>query len=366
MAAWDLWCAATPTFRECQHGPMRYDTQLAGLEDAADHARRLEALGVDGAFTFEGPHDVFTPLVLAAGASTTLELATNVAIAFPRNPIQLAHQAWDLQLLSKGRFTLGLGSQIRAQVVKRYGAEFDRPIARMRELVGALRAIFATWETGERLDFRGEFSSHTLMPPMFNPGPHPFGLPPIALGGLGPQMVSLAAEVADGLLIMPFNTGAHLRQRTMPAVAEGLARGGRSRSDLTLTGEVIVCCGRDEVELETARVAGRWLLSFYASTPAYRPVLEVEGWGDLQPELNALSKSGRWDEMPERIDDTMLATLAAVGSPAEVATEIVDRVGGLVDRVGFYTPYLVADETLATLVDALAHADPRTDTTTAP
>ena len=134
---------------------MRFDTQRAGLEDAPEHARRLEALGVDGAFTFEGPHDVFTPLILAAGASSTLELATNVAIAFPRNPVQLAHQAWDLQLLSKGRFTLGLGSQIRTQVEKRYGAEFDRPIARMRELVGALRAVFATWETGERLDFRG-------------------------------------------------------------------------------------------------------------------------------------------------------------------------------------------------------------------
>ena len=163
---------------------------------------------MDGAFTFEGPHDVFTPLVLAAGATTTLELATNVAIAFPRNPVQLAHQAYDLQLLSRGRFTLGLGSQIRAQVEKRYGASFDRPIARMRELVGALRAIFATWETGERLDFRGEFTSHTLMPPMFNPGPHPFGMPPIAIGGLGPQMVRLAAEVADGLLVMPFNTAA--------------------------------------------------------------------------------------------------------------------------------------------------------------
>jgi probable F420-dependent oxidoreductase len=314
---------------------MRFDTQLAGLEDAAAHARRLEDIGVDGAFTFEGPHDVFTPLILAAGASTTLELATNVAIAFPRNPVQLAHQAWDLQLLAEGRFTLGLGSQIRTQVEKRYGAQFDRPIARMRELVGALRAIFATWETGERLDFRGEFTSHTLMPPMFNPGPHPFGLPPIALGGLGPQMVSLAAEVADGLLIMPFNTGTHLRTRTLPAVAEGLARGGRTRSDLTVTGEVIVCCGRDEVELETARLAGRWLLSFYASTPAYRPVLEVEGWEDLQPELHALSKSGRWDEMPELIDDTVLATLAAVGSPVDVAAEIVDRFGGLVDRVGF-------------------------------
>jgi probable F420-dependent oxidoreductase len=336
---------------------MQFDTQLAGLEDAAAHARRLEALGVDGAFTFEGPHDVFTPLVLAAGTTTTLELATNVAIAFPRNPVQLAHQAWDLQLLAEGRFTLGLGSQIRAQVEKRYGAGFERPIARMRECIGALRAIFATWETGDRLDFRGEFTSHTLMPPMFNPGPHPFGLPPIALGGLGPQMVALAAEVADGLLVMPFNTGSHLRTRTLPALAEGLARGGRSRSDLTVTGEVIVCCGRDEAELETACLAGRWLLSFYASTPAYRPVLEVEGWEELQPELNALSKSGRWDEMPARIDDVMLATLAAVGSPAEVAAQVVTRFGGLVDRVGFYTPYLVADDTLGELVDELAGAD---------
>jgi probable F420-dependent oxidoreductase len=227
----------------------------------------------------------------------------------------------------------------------------------MRELVGALRAIFATWETGERLDFRGEFTSHTLMPPLFNPGPHPYGLPPIALGGLGPQMVALAAEVADGLLVMPFNTATHLRTRTLPAVAEGLSRGGRTRSDLTVTGEVIVCCGRDEAELETARTAGRWLVAFYASTPAYRPVLEAEGWEDLQPELNALSKAGRWDEMPSRIDDTVLATLAAVGSPRQVADQIVDRFAGLVDRVGFYTPYLVADETLGELVDELSRAD---------
>jgi probable F420-dependent oxidoreductase len=335
-------------------GPMKIDTMLSGLEEAPAHARRLEALGVDGAFTFEGPHDVFTPLVLAAGATTTLELATNVAIAFPRNPVQLAHQAYDLQLLTRGRFSLGLGSQIRAQVEKRYGASFDRPIARMREVVGALRAIFASWETGEPLDFQGEFFSHTLMPPMFNPGPNPFGSPPIAIGGLGPQMVRLAAEVGDGVLIMPFNTAGHFRRRTLPAIEEGLDRAGRKRSELTVTGEVIVCCGRDEEEMETARTAGRWLLAFYASTPAYRPVLEAEGWESLQPELNRLSKTGRWVEMPALIDDTMLATLAAVGSPTDVATEIVARFGGQVDRVGFYTPYLVADETLGELVDALA------------
>jgi probable F420-dependent oxidoreductase len=338
---------------------VKIDTLLSGLEEAPDHARRLERLGVDGAFTFEGPHDVFTPLVLAAAATTRLELATNVAIAFPRNPVQLAHQAYDLHLLSRGRFTLGLGSQIRAQVEKRYGAPFDRPIARMRELVAALRAIFATWETGEPLDFRGEFSSHTLMPPMFNPGPLPFGMPPIAIGGLGPQMVRLAAEVADGLLVMPFNTPDHFRQRTLPSIEEGLARAGRKRSELTVTGEVIVCCGRSDEEMETARQAGRWLLSFYGSTPAYRPVLEVEGWEELQPELNRLSKSGRWEEMPAMIDDTMLSKLASVGSPEEVASDIVARFGGLVDRVGFYTPYPVADETLGEMVSALGH---RSDT----
>lgn len=337
----------------CKHAPMYFDTLLSGLEGAADHARRLEEIGVDGAFTFEGPHDVFMPLVLAAPATTTLELATNIAVAFPRNPVQLAHQAYDLQLLSKGRFTLGLGTQIKAQVERRYGAPFERPLARMRELIAALRAIFATWETGAPLDFRGEFTSHTMMPPMFNPGPLPFGLPSIALGGLGPQMVRLAAEVADGLLVMPFNTASHFRQRTLPAVHEGLARGGRQRSDLCVTGEVIVCCGRNEQELATATEAGRWLLSFYASTPAYRPVLEVEGWGDLQPELRTLSTTGRWDEMPGLIDDTVLQTLAAVGSPAEVAADIETRFADLVDRIGFYTPYLVADETVAELIAAL-------------
>jgi len=338
---------------------MEIDTQLSGLEDAADHARHLEELGVDGAFTFEGPHDVFTPLVLAAGATSRLALGTNVAIAFPRNPVQLAHQAYDLQLLSKGRFTLGLGSQIRAQVERRYGASFDRPIARMRELVGALRAIFTSWETGDRLEFHGEFTSHTLMPPMFNPGPHPFGMPSIAVGGLGPQMVRLAAEVADGLLVMPFNTARHFRQRTLPAIHAGLARAGRDRSELTVTGEVIVCCGRSDEELETARLAGRWLLAFYASTPAYRPVLEVEGWEDLQPELNRLSKSGRWEEMPAMIDDTMLHALATVGSPSQVAEEVAERFGGQVDRVGFYTPYRVSDDTLADLVGELGRVGDR-------
>ena len=201
---------------------MKIDTMLAGLEDAPVHAHRLEQLGLDGAFTFEGPHDAFTPLILAASATTTLELATNVAIAFPRNPVQLAHQAYDLQLLTRGRFSLGLGPQMGPSR-EAYGASFDRPVARMREMVGALRAIFATWETGAPLDFGGEFWSHTLMPPSSIPAPTP-GPPPIALGGLGPQMLRLASEVADGVLVMPFNTAAHFAARSLPAIEEGLAR----------------------------------------------------------------------------------------------------------------------------------------------
>jgi probable F420-dependent oxidoreductase len=172
-------------------------------------------------------------------------------------------------------------------------------------------------------------------------------------------MLRLAAEVADGVLVMPFNTAAHFATRTLPAITEGLARGGRARAELTVTGEVIVCCGRTEAEMDAAQLATRWLLAFYASTPAYRPVLEVEGWGDLQPELNALSKSGRWDEMPHLIDDDMLGRLAAVGSPTAVAADIVERFGDQVDRVGFYTPYLISDETLGELVRALTLADDR-------
>jgi probable F420-dependent oxidoreductase len=335
---------------------VKIDTQLTRFETAPDDARRLEGLGLDGVFTFEGPHDVFTPLIVAAGATAALRLTTNVAIAFPRNPVQLAHQAYDLQLLSKGRFTLGLGTQVRAQIEKRYGAEFDRPVARMREKVAALRAIFASWETGGRLEFRGEFSTHTLMPPTFNPGPNPYGTPPIAIGGLGPQMVRLAAEVADGLLVMPFNTATHFRRRTLPAIEEGLRRGHRGRGALEVTAEVIACCGRDEPELETARAGSRFLLAFYASTPAYRPVLEIEGWEDVQPELNTLSKAGRWTEMPALIDDTMLATLAVVGSPKDVAAGFLDRFGGMADRVAFYTPYKVADDTIAEIVGALSRA----------
>ncbi|MGV0837475.1 TIGR03617 family F420-dependent LLM class oxidoreductase [Mycolicibacterium thermoresistibile] len=320
-------------------------TALFSPIDAAGQARLLREAGAAGVFTFEGPHDVFTPLVSAA-TEPGLDLLTNVAIAFPRNPIHLAHQANDLQLLSEGRFTLGLGTQVRTQIEKRFGAQFDRPVARMKEFVAALRQIFASWQHGERLDFRGEFYRHTLMTPTFNPGPNPYGPPPIYLGALGPQLTRATAEVADGLLVMPFGTTRFLRERTMAAVDAGLAAAGRRRPDFTVVPEIIVSPGDDHT-------AARRLLAFYGSTPAYRPVLDLHGWGDLQPELHAMSKQGRWQEMGSLIDDEVLTTVAACGSPAEVAAHIRDRVDGIADRVCLYAAGPVPVERLAEIADAL-------------
>ena len=324
-------------------------TALFGPTDAVQRATLLQEAGASGVFTFEGPHDVFTPLALASTVPG-LDVMSNVAIALPRNPIQLAHQANDLQLLSEGRFVLGLGTQIRTQIEKRYGAEFDRPVARMKELVGALRAIFATWNTGERLDFRGEFYRHTLMTPTFVPGPNPFGPPPIFLGALGPRLTRATAEVADGLLVMPFGSKRFLHETTMPAVREGLAAAGRSDDDFAVVPEIIVSVGSDERDHASTRM----LLAFYGSTPAYRPVLDAHGWGDLQPELNAMSKQGRWQEMATLIDDEMLHTIAACGTPAEVAAHIRDRVEGVSDRICLYQPGPIAVDALAEIVDALA------------
>ena len=321
-------------------------TALFGPTDAIDRARALRDAGASGVFTFEGPHDVFAPLTLAATVGG-LDLMTNVAIGFPRNPIQLAHQAYDHQVLSSGRFVLGLGTQIRAQIEKRYGSPFDRPVPRMIELIRALRAIFTAWETGERLDFRGEFYRHTLMTPTFNPGPNPFGPPPIYLGALGPRLTRAAAETADGLLVMPFGSAHFLRSVTLPAVHSGLAAAGRSVADFAVIPEVIVSSGSDHT-------AVRRLLAFYGSTPAYRPVLDAHGWGELQPELNSLSKQGKWQEMGSLISDEMLFTIAACGSPREIASHIRTRVEGISDTVCLYQPGPIAVETLGAVVDELS------------
>lgn len=321
---------------------MLLDVQLDARPDrAAARAVELVEAGADGLFTFEGPHDVFLPLAAAAGA-VRADLMTNVAIAMPRSPMHLAHTAWDLQLMSGGRFRLGLGSQIRAHVEKRYGATWSPPAARMREIVLAVVAILESWQHGTRLDFRGEHTTHTLMPPTFVPGPNPHGRPPVLLGALGPLMTRTAAEVADGLLVMPFNSTRHLRERTLPAVEEGLAladRAGRDRAGFAVLPQAICALGDTPEEQRAADDGVRALLAFYGSTPAYRPVLDVEGWGELQPELNALSKRGEVTAMMALVDDTMLATLAVRGTPEECAAEIGRRFAPLdARRVCAYFP----------------------------
>ncbi|MVU79558.1 TIGR03617 family F420-dependent LLM class oxidoreductase [Nocardia sp. ET3-3] len=321
----------------------------APLAESASRAAELRALGVDGVFTFEGAHDVFMPLTLAATAD--VDLMTNVAMAFPRSPMHLAHTAWDLQSLSGGRFRLGLGSQIRPHIERRYGSVWSEPVERMRDTVLAVQAILRAWQHGERLDYRGRFWQHTLMTPQFDPGPNPCGVPPVLVGALGPRMTEMAAEVADGLLVMPFNTERHFRERTLAAVDKGLAG---SERPFEIIVEAIVAMGDSEERVAGARLAVRNLLAFYGSTPAYRPVLEVEGWADLQPELNSLSKQGRWRDMAGLIDDSMVDALTVSGSPADCARRIRTRFGDSVSRVCCYFPgYQVADAEIAGLVAAL-------------
>lgn len=334
---------------------LKVDVMLANsVVDAARRATELERTGVDGVFSFENAHDTFFPLVAAAPVCS-LDLMTNVAIAFPRSPVHLAHAAYDLHQLSEGRFRLGVGSQVRAHVENRYGASWGKPVSHMREWVLATKAILQSWQDGQRLDFRGAYTAHTLMTPIFNPGPNPFGVPKILVGALGPRMAQMAAEVADGVLVMPFNSGRHMRERTRPAIEAGLAATGRTRGDIELVAEVIVGVGRTQQELESAK-AVRTLLAFYGSTPAYRPVLDVEGWGALQPHLNTLSKRGEWMEMTSLIDDEMLGTLAVHGTPAECAVEIVRRFPDC-DRVCAYFPgYAAPDDLIADFVGAVRAA----------
>ena len=334
---------------------MKVFTALYGPVDAAERARALRDAGASGVATFEGQHDVFAPLTLAATVGG-LDLMTNVAIAFPRNPIHLAHQANDHQLLSGGRFILGLGTQVRPQIEKRFGAQFDHPVARMTELIAALRAIFEAWNTGGRLDFRGDYYRHTLMTPTFSPGPNPYGPPPIYVGALGPRLTRATAEHADGLLVMPFGSKRFLHEQTMPAVRDGCgpaAVGPRSSPSFP----------RSSCRPATPTItrSTRRLLAFYGSTPAYRPVLAAHGWEDLQPELNAMSKQGRWQEMGGLIDDEILHTIAACGTPTEIAAHIRDRVDGVSDTVCLYQPSPIGLEACPRSSTSCARARPSVD-----
>jgi probable F420-dependent oxidoreductase len=305
---------------------MKIDGALIGGDwtRAGEEAALLEAQGFAGAWSFEGQHDPFIPLVLAAERTETIELGTAIAVAFARNPMTTAYLAQDLQALAKGRFILGLGTQIRPHVEKRFSQPWSKPVERMREFVGALRAIWRAWADGSRLDFRGEFYTHTLMTPMFSP-PLPFGSPPIFLAGVGARMVEMVGEAADGFFVHPFHSRAFLDAETLPALSRGLARAGRERRAFTISCQTIVALGSNDAEIARARQKARGQISFYGSTPAYKGVLEHHGRPELQPELNRLSKQGKWLDMLGLVDDALFDQLAVSGTPAEAAAKLRAR-----------------------------------------
>jgi probable F420-dependent oxidoreductase len=313
----------------------------------------LEDIGYDRAFSFEAKHNPFVPLATAAEHTERMQLGTAIAIAFARTPMTLANVAWDLQTLTDGRFALGLGSQIRPHIEQRYGMPWSHPAARMREMVLAIRAIWEAWETGDDLSFEGEFYEHTRMIPAFDPGPNPFGLPPILTAGFGPKMTEVAGEVAEGFLVHPLNTRRSLLELTVPALERGAARAGRAVGDIELTCVTIIVTGRDEAELEHSREAVRQQLAFYGTTPAYRPVLDLHDRGHLHAELQARSRQGEWEEMASLIDDEFLEAVAVVGEPDSIAPALHARLAGISDHVSLVNNRAPDPQHFAEVVAAL-------------
>jgi probable F420-dependent oxidoreductase len=324
---------------------MKLDVATRGaLRDAGREARRLEQAGYDGIWAAETSHDPFLTVTLAAAATETADIGTGIAVAFARNPMTLATLGHDLQVLSEGRFILGLGSQVQAHIDRRFSMPWSKPASRMKEMVQAIQAIWACWNEDIPLSFEGEFYHHTLMPPFFNPGPSPFGPPRVFLAGVGPKMIEVAGEVADGFLCHGFTTASYLSASVLPALKRGLARNSRPRSAIEVTAPGFVVTGRDEAELARSATAVRRQLAFYGSTPAYRPVLEHHGWGDLQTELHQMARRGQWDRMGDLIEPEMLEAFAVIGPPGAIAGLVAERFGDAVDRMNAYSPFEADDD----------------------
>jgi probable F420-dependent oxidoreductase len=314
---------------------MKVDINIGHAMDPAP-VRAAEHDGYDALWFGETAHDPLTSIALAAGCTSRMQLGTGVAIALARSPMTLAATANDLQLATQGRLLLGLGSQVKAHVTRRFSMPWVAPVSQMREFVLALRAIWHSWHQGERLDFRGEYYSHTLMTPFFNPGPNPYGPPPVLLAGVGAKMTEVAGEVADGFMCHGFATERYLRDVVLPSLRCGRERAHRSMAGFEVSGLPFVVTGSTEEQFRQAAVGVREQIAFYAATPAYRGVLDLHGWGDLQPELNAMTKAGRWSQMGGLIDDEMLNAFAVVAEPDQVAAQVLARYGDLFTRLHLY------------------------------
>ncbi|WP_181799641.1 TIGR03617 family F420-dependent LLM class oxidoreductase [Kitasatospora acidiphila] len=319
--------------------PLRLDvTAAGGPAEGLALAVAAERRGLDRISMSETSYNPFLQLARAADRTESIELATGVAIAFARTPMTLAYEAWGLHEASGGRAVIGLGSQVKTHIERRFGMPWDRPAARMREYIAAVRAIWHSWQTGERLAFRGEFYRHTVMTPVFAPDRIPQGTPPILLAGVGPLMTEAAGAMADGFLSHPFTTTDYLRGTVLPRLRAARGKAEAEQAPWTarpfeVVGHVLTATGRTEHEYTENRRQVRERIAFYASTPAYRAVLETHGWGELHDRLHPMSVRGRWQEMGELIDDEVFAAFAVAGEPAEVAREIRRRYAGLVDRL---------------------------------
>jgi probable F420-dependent oxidoreductase len=336
---------------------LKIDAFLSGgLEEAEVVAAEARAAGYDGLWSAELSHDPFLPLARAAEAAAPMQLGTSIVVAFARNPMTLATTAWDLQALTNGRFLLGLGSQVRAHIERRFSMPWSRPAARMREFIVAVQAIWSSWQDGTKLDFNGDFYSHTLMTPMFDPGPLADGPPRILLAAVGTAMTRVAAEVADGLLVHGFTTRRYLSEVTLPTVTAGLAQAGRSSQDFEIKYSPFVVTGDDDEEMGRAAAEVRERIAFYASTPSYRPVLELHGWGDLQSDLNALARKGEWKAMGNLIDDEVLQAFAVIAPTSELPTALGRWIWGLADRTSLAPRPGARPEQTAEVVAALRAA----------
>lgn len=328
-------------------------SDLAGVPA---RAREIEQQGYDGCWTGEISHDPFLPLLLAAEHTCRLQLGTSIAVAFARNPMLIANLGWDLNTYSRGRFIMGLGTQVQAHIERRYGMPWSHPARRMREFVAAVQAIWTSWQDGTPLSFEGEFYTHTLMTPMFTPEPQPHGVPKIFISAVGELMTRTAGEVADGLIAHAFTTRRYLDEVTTPALGRGLDTAGRSRDTFELSCPVFVVTGENDEQFEASAAAHRKQLAFYGSTPAYRKVLELHGWGDLHTELHRLSRLGEWDAMAALVDDEVLAAFAVVAELPDVAEALVRRCAGAIDRVLPGFPAGMSENAIATVLDGVRKA----------
>jgi probable F420-dependent oxidoreductase len=306
-------------------------------------ARAAEDLGFAGLWTSETKHDAFLPLAIAANETHQIDLGTSVAIAFSRSPMEAAQTAWDLQDLSDGRFVLGLGTQVKAHITRRFSMPWDRPAARLREYILAVRAIWESFQNEGPLEFEGEFYRHTLMTPFFNPGPIDHPEIPIYIAGVNTRLARIAGEICDGFHVHPFHSPEYVRQTVKPAIAEGAKQANRDAEQVTLATSAFVITGENKVKAIEQRESVRSQVSFYASTPTYRTVLEAHGWEEIGERLGTMAREKKWREMPALMTDEMLAAFAVETAPDELGPALKERYEGLIGRVSLYLPFVAGE-----------------------